>query len=848
MPRRPPPAKGAWWALPSEEALASLGSSPRGLEAEEAARRLLAQGPNEVARQSGRHALRIALGQFTSPLILVLIGSALVARLLGEGLEALVILAIVGVNALLGFLQEYRAERAVRELRRLISNTARVRRGGVEREVPARELVAGDVVVLEIGDIVPADLRLLAVDDLATDESTLTGESLPVEKRAEAVSEAAGPHERRSMAFTGTAVASGYGSGVVVATGEATALGRTAAALAEPHAETDFQRNIRRFSDFLLRVIVGLTVFVFAVNALLGKGVFDSLLFALALAVGITPEALPVIVTLALSHGARRMAREQVVTKRLMSVEDLGNVDTLCCDKTGTLTEGAVRLDSAVDAAGGESGEVAVLALVCGAPANALDRAIEASAAAAAVEAERRSWTELDRNEFDYERRRMSVLARGPGGTELIVKGAPESVLPLCDRLAGEGGAALDAARRSAVEGRVESWERRGYRVLAVARRAHQAGTSNAAEESALALAGFLLFLDPPKADARASLAALRALGVGLKVLSGDSAAVTRRICQEVGLEAPDDRVVTGDELRGLDEAEVARWAQRYAIFARVSPEQKQQLVRSLATEGHIVGFLGDGVNDAPGLRAADVGIAVDSGSGIAKEAADIILLRKDLGVLARGITEGRKTFANITKYILNTISANFGNMTTVALSSLFLRFIPLLPSQILLNNLLSDGPLLTISTDRVDASWLRRPRRWSVELIARFMVWFGLLSVVFDLALIVALQQGLGVSIAAFRTAWFVESACSEILVTFAVRTRLRFSRSRPSPLLIVSSALGILAAGALPFTALGQRWFAFVPLPPAAAGLVVTILGGYFLSAELLKGWLFRRLEAAS
>jgi Mg2+-importing ATPase len=814
-----------------------------GLSSAEAARRLLAEGPNEWARDEKRHGLRIFLSQFASPLVLVLIIAAVISRVLGERTEALVILAIVCLNACLGFAQEYRAEQAVRALRRLVTRTARVRRDGGIREVPVAELVRGDLVALDLGALVPADLQLAESDGLTVDESPLTGESVPVYKEAGATS------------YMGTPVMAGRGSGVVVATGRHTLIGRTASLVQHPE-QTDFQRNIHRFSRFLLYLIIALTLFVFLVNTILGRGWFDSLLFALALAVGITPEVLPVIITMTLSSGALSMARQQVVVKRLISVEDLGNVDVLCCDKTGTLSQGEFALRQCLDPDGVSCPSVLLYGALAGSSGvgrpdpspNPTDRAIWRHPDIGSPSAAPLGYRVLGQNPFDYTRRRASVLVEDPTDRRLVAKGAVESILPVCTRVRSSSSPALslDAAGRERLLAAARKYEADGFRVLGVASKPTEARGICLSDECDLTFEGFLLFLDPPKAGATAALQQLAELGVGVKVMSGDSSEVTRRICAEVGLGLHDDRVINGSELEALTQSELRLVAGQYDAFARVTPEQKYQLVSALRADGRVVGFLGDGVNDAPALRLADVGISVDSATEVAKEAADIILLQKSLQVIADGIVTGRKTFANITKYILNTISANFGNMATVALSSLFLQFIPLLPSQILLNNLLSDGPLLTIAGDRVDPELLRRPRHWNIPAIARFMVAFGLLSVVFDLFLIATLLLVYHAAVPLFRTAWFIESACSEIVVTFAIRTHLPFYRSAPAAALMVSSILAAALAFGLPFTGLGQHYFEFVPVPGPVALLIGGVLAGYFLAAELAKWPFFRRFEA--
>ncbi|HEU5303609.1 MAG TPA: magnesium-translocating P-type ATPase [Gemmatimonadales bacterium] len=815
-------------------------TAPAGLASAEAARRLAEEGPNQIPRAASRGPLRIFAAQLRSPLVGILIAAAAVSYLLQERIEATVILFIVALNATLGFIQEYHADRSLTALRRYVTRAARVRRDGVLRAVPADEIVRGDLIELEVGDVVPADLELTVADELTADESALTGESTPVAKPP------------RAVGRMGSIVLTGYGAGLVVATGDRTLFGRTAALLTGRPPETDFERNIRQFSGFLLQLTLGLTLFVFLVNALLGKGWFEALLFALALAVGITPEVLPTIVTVTLARGAIRMARKQVVVKRLISIEDLGNVDVLCCDKTGTLTEGKPALHAAVDTTGAADPAVLLYGALAGSvgagaaeePAgNPIDQALWASPAIVQQRAELARWRVLDRNAFDFGRRRSSALVSGGSGPMLLVKGAPESVLQQCTAVGRDRSPLTPAARQPLLE-MARAHEAEGFRVLAVAERELDRNVTTERDEQELTLRGFLLFADPPKREARDALAQLAALGVAVKIVTGDSPVITRRICREVGLTTA-EQVVTGDELDGLAVEQLQALALDHGAFARVTPEQKVRLVSAMRAAGHVVGFLGDGVNDAPALRAADVGVAVDSGTDVAKEAADVVVLQKSLLILSGGIMEGRTIFANVTKYLLNTMSANLGNMLTVAASSAFLRFLPLLPSQILLTNFLSDVPLLTIAADRVDAELLQRPRRWHFGVIARFMMIFGLLSALFDLLLIGALLTAWGTNIALFRSAWFVESACSEMIVTFAIRTHLPWYRSRPAGWLLTASIAAGAVAFLLPYTTIGGTYFDFVALPPGVAALVVTILVGYFFSAEAAKRLFFRRFE---
>jgi Mg2+-importing ATPase len=710
---------------------------------------------------------------------------------------------------------------------------------------------------LNIGDVVPADIRLLHIEELSADESILTGESIPAVKETRAgKGRQAMPQHLKNVVFAGTSIASGLGYGMVIATGKDTVFNKTAAYLKQKEPEADFQKNINKFSNFLLKVILLMTLFVFAANALLGKGVFVSFLFAVALAVGITPEVLPVIMTITLSNGALKMAKEKVVTKRLASVEDFGNIDTLCCDKTGTLTEGKVALRKYVNLDEEQDDKLVVYGLLCNMAergkgrkhyGNPIDKAVWEHQKARELEPSLRDFRVIHENEFDFERRRMSVVIESRKKRLLIVKGAAESVLSVCSQALIKNRCtklSKDKALKIS-KNFIERYGKAGYTVIAVAEKKFSKTKSTNADEKYLCLLGFLLFLDPPKKTAPEALKLLQGLGVAIKVISGDHHLVTRKVCEEVGLKIAGNRVVTGEELECLSEAEFEDYSMKYNVFARVTPEQKHKIIASLNKEDHIVGFLGDGVNDVPALRAADVGISVDSAAGIAKEAADIILLHKSLRVLAHGIMEGRKTFGNITKYIFNTISANFGNMFTVAFSSLFLKFIPLLPSQILLNNFISDVPQLTISTDNVDEEFTKKPKRWNIKLISRFMVYFGLISSFFDLALIALLIFVLNTGTELFRTAWFLESVLSEIIVTFAIRTRLPFYKSMPSKWLLLVSIAAILASIAITYTLFGQTFFSFVSMPASVLAIIFIVLVAYFFTAEIAKKHFFEKFK---
>lgn len=851
-----------FWTSSIQKIFELLDSSEEGLSEQEARVRAQKHGLNEIKAKERRTGLEILLSQFTNSLVIILIIASIIAYFLGEKIESLVITSIVILNAIVGFLQEYHAERALRALKKYLINRANVMREGKLVTIDVKGIVPGDIVYLNIGDMIPADIRLIQSEELNTDESSLTGESLPVLKSSAPLGQDFHlPQDLNNIAFMGTSVAGGSGYGVVIGTGKDTFLGKTASYLKSTSEEGDLQKNIRIFSNFLLKIILAMTIFIFIVNTLLAKGVFNSLLFALALAVGLTPEALPIIITISLSRGAFKMAEQKVVTKKLASVEDFGNIDILCCDKTGTLTEGIISLSDYLSIDGNREGRLILYGLLCNSGqkgqdskvfANTMDRAIWQSKPAENLKSEVKHFETIASNGFDFKRRRMSVMVRGSGKTMVIAKGAVESILSVSSSVFINGKVIpLNDEISEMIGKKISDYEQNGYRMLAIATKEMTSLSDSIADtekehlEKDLNIEGFLLFLDKAKKTVKESLKILQKLKVETKIISGDSPHITRKICNDVGLVIREDRVITGDDLNNLNEDKFKEYCRRYNIFTRVTPEQKFEIVSSLKKEGHIVGFLGDGINDAPALKAADVGISVNTASDIAKEAADIILLQKSLRVLSSGIREGRKTFANITKYILNTISANFGNMFTVAFSSLFLKFIPLLPSQILLNNFVSDAPLMTISTDNVDEEFLRRPRRWNIKLISKFMVYFGIISTFFDLALVLPLILILKVEPQVFRTAWFCESVLSELLITFSIRTRLLFFKSKPSKLLLFTSLIAMTIIIFLIDTSFGNEFFEFVRLPVNVILLIAGVLIAYFIAVEVVKRNFFQKFE---
>ena len=842
-----------YWKLRDEELFRALNTSRSGLDAVEAARRFREYGSNEIPTAARRTTIAMFAAQFKNPLVYALVFAAVVAASLGEVTEAAIIITIVIVNALLGFAQNYRSEKAVDELRRYMSYRAVVLREGKKGSVDTRELVPGDLVNLAVGDVVPADIRLLEADEFQTNESVLTGESTPVDKVATPIEyESPLPHQLSNTALMGSEVIAGSGSGVVVATGGRAYIGQVASSLSLLPPKTDFQMNIARFGSFLVKLILILTLFVFIVNSLLGRGVLEALLFSLALAVGIIPEALPVIITVGLSDGALRLVKKKVVVKRLEAIEDVGNVDVLCTDKTGTLTQNEIVVEGIVDAEGLERLELIKYALLCNSAVvegdrilgNPIDVAIWKHARSTGFdEARLNEFQRVHEIPFGFNRRRMSSVVESRDGTLLISKGAPEAILDVSTRL-GNGEARPLSPTKIEVKSLIDKYVQAGRRLIALGyKKIDRKPEYSPEDEHDLTFIGLLILSDPPKEDAPHAISRLKSLGIRLKILSGDDPVITAKVCRQLGIEVH-GRVLTGTDIQEMHKDELRRAAEDNDVFGRVTPEQKLAIADALRKNGHVVGFLGDGVNDAPALRLADAGISVDSGVQVAKEAASIIMLEKSLDVIADGVAEGRKAFGNMIKYIMNTTSANFGNMFTVAIGSLFLPFIPLLPSQILLTNLVSDAPLLTISTDNLDEEGLRKPRRWNIASIARFTVFFGLISSIFDAVTISSLVYVLGAGPALFRTGWFIESALSEILVTFSIRTRRKFYKSRPSNLMIAAAATVSAATLAIVYSPLGA-FFEFVPLPSWFLTLIFGILLAYFLLVEMMKHLFFGRYE---
>ena len=830
-------------------------SAPAGLSSAEAMKRLSEYGPNELTPRIRTGALLQILRLFANPLVIILLIASFVSGLLGQTVNASIIVLMVVLGVVLNFSQTFRSERAAERLREQVAPTATALRDGEWREVPRRHLVPGDVIRILAGNLVPADARLLETKDLHVNQASLTGESLPVEKKA--LSQASTRHDPLSdseTVFLGTSVVSGTATALVIATGRATAFGDIAARLASRPPETEFERGSRAFGLLIMQTVFFLVAFVFLVSAAVRHDPFESLLFAIALGVGLTPEFLPMITTVTLGQGAAHMARQKVIVKHLEAIQNFGSMDVLCSDKTGTLTSNETVLDKHLDPLGNEAERVYLLTYLNSffetGVENSINKAILQKAGASSLDLailhhdhpDIAAYHKLDEIPFDFERRRLSIVVQAGTDRLLISKGAPESVLPICSEYELDGRISpLSKQEQSRCEGIYRNLSQEGFRVLAVAyRRVPFEKCYTAGDEHDLVLAGYVTFFDPPHQDAAETLESLRRDGVAVKILTGDNELVARHICSRVGLDAT--RIVLGQELDRISDAALAQVAEQTSVFARVSPAQKNRIIISLKSRCHVVGFLGDGINDAPSLHAADVGISVSGAVDVAKDAAQIILLEHNLRVLHSGIIAGRKAFGNVMKYLLMGTSSNFGNMFSMAGASLFLKFLPMLPTQILLNNFLYDLAQITIPTDNVDLTFIRKPRKWDISVIRKFMLYVGPISSIYDFLTFFIMLRVFYASEELFHTGWFVESLATQTLVLFVIRTGGNPLRSRPSRPLTMTTLAVVILGILLPFSPLAKV-LGFTPLPAAYFLFLMGMTVSYLFLVEVVK----RRLMKA-
>lgn len=843
-------------ALANDSPAPNTTQQPGGLTASEATLRLARFGPNEPAAARRTATVVQLLLLFANPLAIILLAASVISAALGEVLNATIIALMIVLSVALNFIQTYRSQRAVDRIRKEIAPTAKVLRDGKWIEIPRREVVPGDVIKLTAGDLVPADADLFQARDLHVQQAALTGESLPVEKTATDPQSHHQPNtDENHKVFLGTSIVSGTGNAVVTVTGKSTTFGDIATRLATKPPETEFERGTKQFGLLIMKTTILLVLFVLLVSVVLHHNFMESLLFAVALAVGLTPEFLPMITTVTLGQGAVHMARKKVIVKHLEAMQNFGSIDVLCSDKTGTLTSGEMALNQHVDPFGSPSERVFLLAYLNSlhetGVTNPLDVAIKERQTSNPLDTavlqhdhpDIHDYRKLDEIPFDFERRRVSIVVEHEGARLLITKGAPESVLPICSgyELNGhENG--LDDQSRKRSEATYRALCAQGFRMLAVAYASVPSkDVYRADDEKDLVLAGYLTFSDPPLESAKSSLLALRSDGIEVKILTGDNELVTQHICSQVGLDS--ERIILGDELEGMTDPALAHVVEQTSVFARVSPAQKNRIILALKNRSHVVGYLGDGINDAPSLHAADVGISVSTAVDVAKDAADFILQERSLEVLHAGIIEGRKSFGNVMKYLLMGTSSNFGNMFSMAVAAVFLPYLPMLPTQILLNNFLYDLAQVTIPTDKVDETFIHKPQRWNVKMIRDFMIYIGPLSSIYDFLTFFALLRLFHASEQFFHSGWFVESLATQTLVIFVIRTARNPFRSRPSLALTLTTLSVVLFGTVLPFTSLGGL-MGFTPLPFGFLLFIAVATGTYLCLVEVVKRLLMRRL----
>ncbi|MBI5436276.1 MAG: magnesium-translocating P-type ATPase [Nitrosomonadales bacterium] len=842
-----------FWNLSAEALQSQLEALPAGMSQREARARTARFGPNTLRAYGERPLIIQYLSHFKNPLVMVLLAASAVSALTGEITGFVIIWAVVLMSVTLDFVQEYRAGRAAEQLKKAVAVRATVLRDGHSQEIPIAGLVPGDVVLLAAGDLIPADCRLLEAKDFFVNQALLTGESYPVEKHAR---ELPAPVEDLSQAentvFMGTSVISGMARAMVCRTGADTAMGNIADSLVAKASPTAFELGTQSFGMLIMRLTILLVLFVFLINAFFHRPFLESFLFAIALAVGLTPELLPMVITVTLSRGALRMAKKQVIVKQLAAIHNLGSMDVLCTDKTGTLTEGRIRLERHLDAQGNDSAQVLRLAYLNSYFETGLKSPLD-DAILRHEEIDASNWRKIDEVPFDFERRRVSVLLDqsekrvllDQGEKRLlVVKGSPEDILRLSTQyVVGETQDVrpLDEKALESIQALHDSLGREGFKVLGIAWRPVALDHPHAVvdDETELIFAGFAAFLDPPKTSAAHALKALAADGITVKIVTGDSELVTRHVCNQLGM--PVTGVLTGSEIQQMDDLALSVRVREANLLCRVTPAQKNRIILSLKAQGHTVGYLGDGINDAPSLHSADVGISVDGAVGVAKAAADMIMLRHDLNVLHAGVLEGRRTFANIMKYIMMGTSSNFGNMFSMAGATLFLPFLPMLPAQILLNNLLYDVSELPIPMDNVDNKYLAHPRHWDTTFIRNFMWVVGPVSSIFDLLTFYIMLKVFSAGEALFHTGWFIESIATQVLVIFVIRTRGNPLKSQPSIALTVTSLLVVLMAAALPFTPLATH-LGFVAPPPLFFLILSAMVLCYLVAVEFAKRFFYR------
>ncbi len=828
--------------LSAPEVFEKLGSNPQGLTTAQAQQLLDRVEPNSFSTRQRLSQLRLLLNQFNSPIIIILLFAAILSIFLGDITDAVIILAIVLASGLLGFWQERGAANALEKLLAVVQTKTTVMRDGNQVKIPLEEVVPGDVVLVQAGATIPGDCLIYESNDLFVDEAALTGETYPVEKKTGPVPAQTPLKERTNLLFMGTHVVSGSATAVVAHTGAATEFGKVSEHLRLRPPETGFEQGIRHFGYFLMEVTLVLIVIIFALNVYLDRPVLDSFLFSLALAVGLTPQLLPAIISINLAQGAKQMARHKVIVKRLSSIENFGSMNMLCSDKTGTLTEGRVKVESTLDIKGQASEKVALYAC--------LNASLESGYLNPIDEAIRQNRTfdlsvyhKLDEVPYDFIRKRLSILVNVTKDSQnvMVTKGALQNILDVCTQAEVENGQLAELETLNAqIQSKFEELSQSGFRVLGLAYR--NIGTETRIEkeaETGMTFLGFIVLADPPKVGIGDTIKQLEQLGVTLKVITGDNKAVAAHLGQQVGLAGA--KILTGSDLHKMSTEALTNQVTEVDIFAEIEPNQKERIILALKKAGHVVGYMGDGINDASALHAADVGISVESAVDVAREAADIVLLEKGLDVLIEGVKQGRITFANTLKYVFMATSANFGNMFSMAGASLFLPFLPLLPKQILLANLMTDFPETAIATDNVDPAWTAKPRRWDIKFIRNFMLTFGLVSSIFDFLTFGVLLIILGATPEQFRAGWFVESVISASLIVLVIRTSGPFYRSKPGKTLLIATLIVDVITVLVPYSPFAS-FLGFSALPPLFLLMLGIILVLYMFTAEIAKRFFYR------
>ena len=833
----------SFWSVPTSETLNRYKVTAGGLTADEAGKRLISYGANRLKPQKRSGAFTLLIAQFRSPIILILLLATGLSLFLHNFVDASIILVIVLISGLLGFWQEHGASNAVARLLAIVQIRVAVLRDGNQQEVPLETIVPGDIIILNAGDIVPGDSLILESKDLFVDEAMLTGETFPVEKSVSVLAADTPLAQRANSVWMGTHIVSGSAKALVILTAKNTEFGKVSERLKLKEPETEFEHGIRRFGYFLGEVTLILVVIIFAINVYLQRPVLDSFLFSLALAVGLTPQLLPAIISINLAHGAKKMAQKKVIVKRLSSIENFGSMNVICSDKTGTLTEGTVKVESALDVNGNISEKVFTYAYINAFYETGFTNPID-EAILNYRKIDLSAYIKQDEIPYDFIRKRLSIVVRHDDQHLLVAKGALTNILEVCSSAESDDGKIVEIAQlHDQIQKHFEEFSNNGFRTLGIAYKNLQSeALINKSDENNMIFIGFLTLFDPPKANIAETINSLKSLGVSLKIITGDNHLVASSLSKKMGLEGIE--IITGPELKQMSDDALLRRVGGVNVFAEIEPNQKERIIITLRKAGNVVGYMGDGINDASALHAADVGISVDTAADVAKDAADIVLLEKDLGVLVEGVREGRTTFANTLKYVFMATSANFGNMFSMAGVSLFIQFLPLLPKQILLTNLLTDFPEMAIATDNVDEQMINYPRRWDIKAIRKFMITFGLVSSVFDYLTFGLLLLLLHANQDQFRTGWFLESVISASMIVLVIRSRKPFFRSNPGKYLLIATISIALLTIVFPFTPLGVI-FGFTPLSLTTYLLLFLIVVVYIIAAEITKLIFYKKVK---